>query len=145
MPNRDDDAITPMADKLAQRTPTPPLSPVQPTSLPSSIREDSIFDAKSEEEEVLLVQEDGRIQMNKISASDGKRAASISGGESEEADDEGSRDSGGDERSGKETEEDVTMTPRTQRRRMEGGGGIAARRVHRTWKHFYEEVIKIYI
>ena len=88
-----------------------------PTSPPESIKEDSLFD---QDEEVLLVQEDGRIKMNKIS--------------SDEADDEGSRD--GDQ--GKDVEEDdANATPRTVRRKSEG---LGQRRVHRTWKHFYEEV-----
>ncbi len=79
---------------------------------------------------------------------DGGSAAASSNGS---ADDEGSRDSREEE---EEDEDDLAVhaavqsflnndqltTPRTRRRVENLKQGLAARRIQRTWKHFYEEV-----
>ncbi len=98
--------------------------------------------------------------MNKLSvpAPCGSTASSVGGGDQNSADDEGSRDgnssgNGNEEealRADSETAQTRSVndfTPRAGKRRGVGSGvaaegGVAARRVHRTWKHFYEEVKK---
>jgi hypothetical protein len=55
------------------------------------------------------------------------------------ADDEGSRD--GEEDNEKPTPA-MACTPRTKKKVDNFKQGLAARRIQRTWKHFYQEVSK---
>jgi len=55
------------------------------------------------------------------------------------ADDEGSRD-GEDSQTCLEKSPAVACTPRTKKKVDNFKQGLAARRIQRTWKHFYQEV-----
>ena len=138
--------VTPLE---ALDTPTPPLTP------PSVKKSDTVlakpyFDKNSlivgdDDEEVLLVEEDGRIRMNKINDEFvnhvGSSGESNPDTEPPSADDEGSRDEGGGTDDGGRGEDLSNMfTPRTRRKAENLKQGLAARRIQRTWKHFYEEV-----
>ncbi len=143
------------------KTPTPPMSPVRPTAAPSEkapvsssarqLQEPS-FDERSVmedegEEEVLVVQEDGEIQMrtqeSKAKSSGAVAAAAASSAVSSEADDEGSRDgeaeaeAAGDRLKGEE--EDASANNAAAGIGTPSGG---RRRAQRTWKNFYDEVRK---
>ena len=79
-------------------------------------------------------------------------SSTVSCPEGGSADDEGSRE--GEEEDEREGREDLTVgvvqnflnsdqipaTPRTRKRVESFKQGLAARRIQRTWKHFYEEV-----
>ena len=54
------------------------------------------------------------------------------------ADDEGSRD--GEDDQGVDKSPAVSCTPRTKKKVETLKQGLAARRIQRTWKHFYQEV-----
>jgi hypothetical protein len=58
------------------------------------------------------------------------------------ADDEGSRD-GEDDQIERQTSPPVACTPRTKKKVDNFKQGLAARRIQRTWKHFYQEVIPV--
>ncbi|XP_059094769.1 uncharacterized protein DDB_G0284459-like isoform X3 [Tigriopus californicus] len=145
-----------------EATPSPPKTPVEPHSGPGPYPSTACFTNDDIEDEldssVLRIEADGKIQMEIKSsdnslrsrspvlpkgqdkgdshAGEGSSSNESNADENDEpsADDEGSRD--GDHTEDKDL--GGVDTPRTSRRRSEGGS-LAARRVQRTWKHFYEE------
>ena len=145
------------------KTPTPPMSPVRPSAATSekaptsssarqlqepSFDERSVLEDGDEDEEVLVVQEDGEIQMrtqeSKAKSSGAVAAAAASSAVSSEADDEGSRDgeaeaeAAGDRLKGEE--EDASANNAAAGIGTPSGG---RRRAQRTWKNFYDEVRKM--
>ena len=60
--------------------------------------------------------------------------------ENPSADDEGSRDGDCSSKPTSETSNSVDCTPKTRKKVEHFRQGLAARRIQRTWKHFYEEL-----
>lgn len=119
--------------------------------LGSKTRRDSGSD-KSESPVVPVVREHSNV-VGKSTPPEGSSASStVSCPEGGSADDEGSRE--GEEEDEREGREDLTVgvvqnflnsdqipaTPRTRKRVESFKQGLAARRIQRTWKHFYEEL-----
>ena len=82
-------------------------------------------------------------------------SSTVSCPEGGSADDEGSREGEeDDEREGRDLtvgvvqnflNSDQITTPRTRKRVESFKQGLAARRIQRTWKHFYEEVVLLHL
>lgn len=128
--------------------PPPPGPPVSRVHHRSSSEEDE----EDDDEEILRVtSENGNVELAMSSKAEspivpsviGKYSPSNSAGSSEEnpsADDEGSHGDGDEKATTPEASNSVDCTPRTKKKVEHFRQGLAARRIQRTWKHFYEEL-----
>ena len=149
----------------AQESPTPPHSPVAPVTPP---QQDSFFDRdevlrveedgqismdlsstgrnKNAESPVVPVvrnqlRPSNNNNSNKAGSSSGESTAGDGDTDHPSADDEGSVTKEEEEANGGSPDTGIPdATPRTKRRVESLKQGLAARRIQRTWKHFYEEV-----
>ena len=135
----------PVASSPSKGVNTVTASPAQATPSPSSQQQQQ----PTLQDHPVVVPNDDH---NRFSSGD---SVNSDENEARSADDEGSRDEAEEDDMGGRTDPpreesvgldengDVAETPRMTRRKVETlKQGLAARRIQRTWKHFYEEVIK---
>lgn len=140
-------------DDIIEPSPLPP--PPGPPVSRVNHRSDSEDDEEEEEDEEILrvTSENGNVELAMSSKAEspivpsviGKYSPSNSAGSSEEnpsADDEGSHGDGDEKATTPEasSSNSVDCTPRTKKKVEHFRQGLAARRIQRTWKHFYEEL-----
>jgi hypothetical protein len=162
-PSQVEASPSPLPSPSPSPQPPPPAPPVssasrlsQPQNKSDHLSESEVEEEEEEEEdeEILRVSSDGVVEMTSSSRGHsshqespivpsviGKSSYSHNSSGSEEnpsADDEGSRD--GDSKPVSVASSPVECTPRTKKKVEHFRQGLAARRIQRTWKHFYEEL-----